>query len=244
MKVIDTLSATREHLGLPSPDILPDNVLLNALYTAIDFYRIKLGLVNQNWVANEVFLTVDSQSNEYVIAENIGKVLKVEFYDQNYPWRNGPEIRTVHLQDTDLVQYGDDYWWWNTASLPTDGYTEGSYVAAAIAFYGTPTKCRIIPRPTQQAQYRIWHDQMVIAIPKLSEKPGLMETFHRMLPLYMANSCIGKCGKDPKEVQVLGNSLGLELAKWEKLFDEFLRYRNHPQTGMRRAFIPGQQRRR
>ena len=244
MKVIEMFGATRAHLGNPSHTVLGDHILFNALYTALDFYRIMLGLVNQNWVASDIFLSVDSQANEYLIAEPIGKVLKVEFYDDNYPWRNGPEVRICHLQDTDLVQGAGDNWWWSAASLPEDGYLEGSYIASAICFYGTPTKARIVPRPLQQVQYRIWHDQMTVSLPTLSQKPGFMETFHRMIPLNMASSCLDKCGFEGDNLRGKTDSIGTQLAKWEALFDKYIKYSNHPQTGMRRAFIPGGHRRR
>jgi len=244
MKVIDTLGATRAHLGYPSHAAVPDSILLNALYTAIDFYRIQLSLVNQNWLTTDAYLVVDSQSNEYLIADTLGKVLKVEFYDENYPWRNGPEIRIVHLQDSDLVQYADDEWWWSTASLPTDGYTEGAYIASAIAFYGNPLKARIIPRPTQQVQYRIWHDQLVVNTPAFNQKPGLMDAFHRMLPLKMAESALPSCKYDPATTQAYMATIDKQLMKWEALFDKYLKNSTRPQTGMRRAFIPGQHRRR
>jgi len=224
---------------MPSPDILGDHILLNALYTAIDYYRIHLGLVNQNWLAKDTFLVVDSQNNEYLIAEPIGKPLKVEFYDERYPWRNGPEVQIIHIQDSDLIQPSDNNWTYGGISAPETSYLEGAYIASAIAFYGNPLKCRIIPRPTQQVQYRIWHDQMVITIPTLNQKPGLMETFHRMLPLNMASSCLGKCGWEGDKLQALTMSINTELAKWEKLFERYISYSNHPQTGMRRPFRPG-----
>jgi hypothetical protein len=240
LKMVECLSASRAHMGMPSHDKVPDNVLLNAAYLAIEMRRIQLVLTNQNWLTGDAFLSVDSNTNEYLVPDGtngpVGKPLKVEYYDQNYPWVNGPEIKIIHLQDSNLVDNGNDDWYLSGSGISGAQYLEGSYLATAIAFYGTPLMCRIIPRPLQPVQYRIFHDGMVINIPLLAQKPGLADQFHRLLPLHMARSCVAMCQwPEPMQSNITA-SIEKDFMMFDAIFNEHRRYSLHPETGMRRGF--------
>lgn len=240
LKVIECLSAARAHMGLPSHDKVPDNVLLNAMYMAVDMRRIELALTNQNWLTGDAFLSVDSSTNEYLVPDGaqgpVGKPIKVEFYDQNFPSRNGPEIQIIHLQDSNLIERDNMDWFLGPSGISSAQYLEGAYVATAIAFYGNPLMCRIIPVPTANVQYRIWHDGMVINLPTLNQRPGLPDPFHRLLPLHMAKSNIGLCEWPEPKGSMIAASINADFAAYDKLFQESRRYSTHPETGMRRGF--------
>ncbi len=240
LKVIECLSAARAHMGLPSHDKVPDNVLLNAMYMAVDMRRIELSLTAQNWLTGDAFLTVDSSTNEYLVPDGaqgpVGKPLKVEFYDQNFPWRNGPEIQIIHLQDTNLIQRDNMDWFLGPAGVSTAQYLEGAYIASAICFYGNPLMARIVPVPSAVVTYRIFHDQMTVNIPTLNQYPALAAQFHRLLPLHMAKTCGHMCEwPEPRQGNMMSTIVD-DFTMFSKLYEEARRYSVHPDTGQRRGF--------
>lgn len=240
LKVVECFSAARALMGLPAHDLVPDNVLFNAMNMAVEMRRIELTLTNQNWLTGDAFLTVGCNESEYLVPDGdngpVNKPVRVEFYDQNFPGRAGPEIRMIQMQDIDLVQNDSDDWFLGASGVSDRQYLEGSYCASAIVFYGDPLKARIIPVPTATVTYRIFHDGMVINLPRLNQRPGLPDPFHRLLPLHMAKTCGHMCAwPEPRQTNMMA-SINDDFGRYDKLFQESRRYRKHPDTGMRRGF--------
>lgn len=243
----DIIRSVREYLGYPDYKVLTNPMILNALLGRISFYRTKLSLTNQNWLTNYAFLNVDSSTNEYLVPDGaegpVGRPIKVELFDESAPYRNGPEVQIVHLQDTDLVKLRDDWWLLSNYGITGDDGNEGAYVARAICFYGIPLRCRIVPRPLQAVTYRIWHDQQTIAAPSLGTEAGLQSQFHDLLALATAKVVLPACKYDPAIAAGFASTIAEERAMYDQVFDEFRRSSRHPDTRMRRSFSVDSERR-
>ena len=124
----DTIRSVREYLGYPDHASLTDPIIENAILGRIDKYRTRMSLTNQNWFTNYAYLSVDPDTNIYLVPDGpegpVGRPSKVEFYDENYPTRNGPEIRIIQLQDSDLIVQ-NDYWFMNNFPIISPDIKKG-----------------------------------------------------------------------------------------------------------------------
>lgn len=240
----DGLLSMREYLGYPSYDVLTLPMCVNAYQGRLTYFANKLNLVNQNWRTGYAYLTVDTNNNEYLVPEGVaGPIIrptKVEFYDDTYPNRNGPEIPIVHLQDSDLVKERNEWWFYDLIgiSIETDIY-DGAYIAAGIAFYGSPMKCRIIPRPLQTVTYKIWGDTMPSSVPVLGAAPDFQQQFLDLVAVASARLVLPSCNYPMDKYQQYADTLDAERARLEQVFDVFMRSSKHPDTRRRRPYRPG-----
>ncbi len=236
-----TLEAVRAYIGRPPTDRINKDDLFMMLLGRLNYYRQKLGLTDQNWLIAEAFLNVDENNNEYVInIADFSRPIKVEFYDPIVPYRNGPEIEIINLQNSDR---------YNVSPMNSFHYTgidehgnDGSYVANAIAFYGMPPnsiKARIIPRPSQAVEYKIYYEPISAQSPSFAEEPGLMTQFHDMLAVATALIALPRCGYNTEMFSQYQGILTMELTRLESVFDHFRMSRKHNDTRLRRPFRPG-----
>lgn len=236
-----TLEAVRAYIGRPPTDKINKDDLFMMLLGRLNYYRQKLGLTDQNWLIAESFLNVDENNNEYVLnVADFSRPIKVEFYDPLVPYRNGPEIEIINLQNSDRYNIGSgDSFSYN--SIDEHG-SDTSYVANAIAFYGLPPlsmKVRIIPRPRQAVQYRIYYEPITSQSASFAEEPGLMTQFHDMLAVATALLALPRCGHSPEVFAQYQGILTMELTRLESVFDHFRLSRKHNDTRLRRPFRPG-----
>ncbi len=237
--ITELINSARVYLGNPAADKPTDEAILNALFGRITHYQNWLKLSNQNWLVKETQLDVDALNYEYTLsAIDFGRPLKVEYLNPHYPYTNGQEIEMVLLQDANLVE-GNSQWY--SSIRNTIDESDGAYIARAIAFYnlGATPQVRIIPRPLQQATYRIMYEPSSGELPTLLQDPELCRNYHDMLAMAAAKLCLPHCKYDANTYNQFKESIWSGLADHERTFDQFRRQAKHPDTRLRRPFIPG-----
>lgn len=242
MKIIEIIESVRVYCSRPPHDTLDNGAILTVLQGRIDFYRGLMTLTDRDWVVDDFFLEVNANETEYTIpVGNMSRPIKVEYFDPAAPWRNGPEIPIVLLQDSDLVGQSDIFLYNSGGS--TGGRidviaNEGSFIASALAFYNFNTQIRVIPRPYQPVTYRVFYEPSSIDPPGLLDEPKFPQQFHDMLALGTAQICLGMAKLDPDMAMSLGQGIAEGLARHEKAFNDYRRLSKHADTRRRRPFRP------
>ncbi|MEW6732047.1 MAG: hypothetical protein AB1489_12035 [Acidobacteriota bacterium] len=241
--ILQLINRVRVKLGNPPADNPTNEAVLDAILGAITYYQNELKLNNQGWLVKDGFLVVDPSNNEYLLSmADFGRPLKVEYYNEQDPASPGPEIKMILLQDDDLVRKESHYHWLPWSRSITEESNDGAYIASAIAFYnlGVIPKVRIVPRPLAPATYRIHYEPSAGEPPTLLQDPELRKDYHEMLALYGTDQVLPLCSHLPdNRLMMLSTSISKALEKHESTFERFRRQAKHPDTRMRRAYVPG-----
>ena len=236
----DIVDMTRVLLGRPPTDVLSNGDLFDLVQRRAIYYTVQLGLVNVNWLWADCFLPVDTQNNEYIIsALDFGRPIKVEYYDPANPTRNGPEVRIVDIQDSDTFGGGSSSFSFQTGLTDSIG-TEGATIASAIAFWGlSPKRCRIIPRPLQNCQYRIMYEPLISQTPqKLTDTPFLLTQFEAAIATSAALLALPRLALNEFQMSTMLQVLSAEQSRLDTQFDMYRRQNKHSQATLRRSFRP------
>lgn len=228
MQVRQMMSNIRTRLVDPRAQRPTDRALLLALSTQLQHFVNRANLTSRPWAVDELSLVVVSNTEDYALPvdSRFGKPILVRTINPSNP--------SLIERDVDFVELGEFNFDWDMPKNFGGYYTpDGSpNNAARLAFFrkgGTDQVwVRVVPVPSQSAQYQILYQIGVYGeTAPLSETPLLPE-HHALVEVWTALAVLPHCEWDDDQSanqsrrKELAMTLDMDRQRLEAVFTRYL----------------------
>lgn len=232
LRASEVVASVRATLDYPPFDRLKPQILLLKMREKVDHYFNRMNLTDRNWFLDNLTLTVDSASDEYLISTSQwGRPILCETQDLSDPQHIRREVPIIDLQDRRLLYEG-------TQSASQASTSLLKHTATSFTFFRKPDgsiRTKLTPQPSDTADYVFWYEPNRPIPILLASNLTFLEQFNNLLVVDLSLSCLPYCNYDAiiydssnqsyrrrTKADVLRESLGRDFQLYLQTFEEYI----------------------